>query len=289
MESVLPRSMRTPLALAATWMSGWLVMMLVMAIAGREVLRELDVFQVMELRSLIGFAMLWPLVHAAGGLRAMGTARLGQHVLRNVAHYAAQYCWLAALLLIPLAQVVAIEFTMPIWSAALAVALLGERMDRGKWIAVALGLAGVVAIVRPSASALDIGHLVALASAVGFSASVVLVKSLTRTDAAVKVSFWMLVVQSVLGLLPALQVWVWPSLVGWGWVSVVAFCGVYAHYCFARAMQFAPATVLVPMDFLRVPLTALAGWAIYAERVDAFTVVGIALILAGNLLNLRRR
>jgi drug/metabolite transporter (DMT)-like permease len=289
MESVLPRSMRTPLALAATWMSGWLVMMLVMAIAGREVLRELDVFQVMELRSLIGFAMLWPLVHAAGGLRAMGTARLGQHVLRNVAHYAAQYCWLAALLLIPLAQVVAIEFTMPIWSAALAVALLGERMDRGKWIAVALGLAGVVAIVRPSASALDIGHLVALASAVGFSASVVLVKSLTRTDEAVKISFWMLVVQGAIGLVPALQVWVLPSAVVWGWATVVSFCGVYAHYCLARAMAYAPATVLVPMDFVRVPLTAVLGWAVYGEAADAFTFAGVLLIFAGNLLNLRRR
>ena len=148
-------AMQTPLASlprAALWMSGWLFLMLVITVAGREAMRELNVFQVMELRALIGFVLLWPLVHAAGGLRAMGTARLGQHVLRNMVHYAAQYCWLAALLLIPLAQVVAIEFTMPIWSALLAVALLGERMDRTRWIAIAFGLAGVVAIVRPSVS-----------------------------------------------------------------------------------------------------------------------------------------
>jgi len=147
----------------------------------------------------------------------------------------------------------------------------------------------VVAIVRPSATTIEPGQLVALASALGFAASVVLVKSLTRTDAAIKISVWMLVVQSVIGLLPALHVWAWPTPAAWGWVAVVAFCGVYSHYCFARAMQHAPATVLVPMDFLRVPLTALAGWAIYGERVDAMTVVGVLLILAGNLLNLRRR
>jgi drug/metabolite transporter (DMT)-like permease len=284
--------MQTPLASlprAMLWMSGWLSLMLVMAVAGRQAQRELDLFQLMELRSLLGFVMLWPLVRAAGGLRAMGTARLGQHVLRNVVHYAAQYCWFAALLLIPLAQVVAIEFTMPIWSAALAVALLGERMDRGKYAAIALGLAGVVVIVRPAADAIDPGQLIALVASVGFAASVVLVKSLTRTDAAVKISFWMLVVQSLIGLVPALRVWTWPSAEIWAWVAVVAFCGVYAHYCFARAMQHAPATVLVPMDFLRVPLTALVGWAIYGERIDALTVVGVLLILAGNLLNLRRR
>ena len=278
----------TSLSRAALWMSGWLSLMLVIAIAGREALRGLHVFQVMELRSLIGFAMVWPLVHASGGWRAMGTARPGQHVLRNVVHFGAQYCWFAALLMIPLAQVVAIEFTMPIWSAALAVALLGERMSGRKWTAVGLGLVGVAVIVRPRAGDVDAGQLIALASALGFAVSVVLVKSLTRTDAAVAISFWMLVVQSVIGLVPALVVWRWPSAAAWGWVGVVAFCGTYSHYCFARAMQHADATVVVPMDFLRVPLTALVGWQLYAERLDLFTALGVGLILAGNALNLVR-
>ena len=177
---------------------------------------------------------------------------------------------------------------MPLWTALLAVLLLGERLDRFKLLAVALGLAGVAVIVRPSTAGLNPGQLIALAAALGFAVSVVLVKSLTRTDAAIVVSFWMLVVQSVLGLLPALWLWRWPSPAVWGWVVVVAFCGTFSHYCFARAMQHAEATVVVPMDFLRVPLTAAAGWAIYAERVDLFTLAGVGLILGGNLLNLRQ-
>jgi drug/metabolite transporter (DMT)-like permease len=242
----------------------------------------------MELRSVIGMLMLWPLVRAAGGLAAMRTTRLKQHVLRNGVHYAAQYGWMAALLLIPLAQVVAIEFTMPIWAALLAVVFLGERMNGTKVAAIALGLAGVWVIVRPDHTGLNPGQLIALVAAVGFAVSVVLVKSLTRTDAAVVVSFWMLVVQSLIGLVPALLLWRWPSAAAWGWVLVVAFCGTYSHYCFARAMQHAPATVLVPMDFLRVPLSAAAGWAVYQERVDVFTVAGVVLILGANLLNLRK-
>ena len=245
-------------------MAGWLTLMVVIAVAGREATRELSVFQVMLLRSVLGLGMLWPLIHAAGGMQAMKTQRLPQHVARNVVHYAAQYGWFVALTLIPLAQVVALEFTMPIWSAALAVAFLGERMNRWKVLAVVL------------------------AAAVGFAVSVVLVKSLTRTDTAIQVSFWMLVVQSVIGLVPALLVWQWPSAQVWGWVVVVAFCGTFSHYCFARAMQHADATVVVPMDFLRVPLTAAVGWAVYAERVDLFTALGVALIIGGNLLNLRR-
>lgn len=277
---------------AALWMAGWLTLMVVIAVAGRQAMRELSVFQIMLMRSTLGIALLWPVIHAAGGLAAMRSQRLPQHGLRNVVHYAAQYGWFAALGLIPLAQVVSIEFTMPIWSAALAVAFLGERLNRGKLLAVALGLAGVAVIVRPWAGTATAsagqGQLIALAAALGFAVSIVLVKSLTRTDRAETLSFWMLVMQSAIGLLPALWVWRWPSAQTWGWVLLVAFCGTYSHYCFARAMRHAEATVVVPMDFLRVPLTALAGWAVYSEQVDLFTVLGVALILAGNLLNLRR-
>ena len=270
-------------------MAGWLTLMLVIAIAGREATRELSVFQVMLLRSAIGLALIAPLVRAAGGLAALRTQRLRDHALRNIVHYAAQYGWLAALTMIPLAQVVAIEFTMPIWTVLLAAAFLGERISAAKTIAVALGLVGVTLIVRPGgAGGVEPGQFVALAAALGFAVSVVMVKSLTRSDGAVVIIFWMLVLQSLLGLIPALATWRWPSPAAWGWVLLVAFCGTYSHYCMARALAHADATVVVPMDFLRVPLTALAGWLIYAERLDLLTVLGAALILGGNLLNTRR-
>ena len=285
----MPAATEASIPRAAGWMAGWLTLMVVIAVAGREAARELSVFQVMLLRSTLGMAMLWPLVRAAGGLAAVRTGQLPRHVLRNAVHYAAQYGWFVALTLIPLAQVVAIEFTMPIWSAVLAVAFLGERMNGRKWFAVLLGLVGVAMIVQPRAGQLDAGQLIALASALGFAVSIVLVKSLTRTDAAVTISFWMLVVQSAIGLVPALVVWQWPSATAWAWVVVVAFCGTYSHYCFARAMQHADATVVVPMDFLRVPLTALVGWLAYSEGLDVFMALGVGLILAGNVLNLLRR
>ncbi|MCZ4314335.1 DMT family transporter [Comamonadaceae bacterium G21597-S1] len=273
---------------AVPWMAGWLGLMVVMAISGRQATRELDVFQVMEVRSLIGLLMLAPLVHAAGGLRAMRTARPGLHLVRNTVHYGAQYAWLYALTLIPLAQLVALEFTMPIWTLLLAAAFLGESLNRWKAAAVALGVIGVVLIVRPAQAGVSPGQAIALAAAVGFAVSVIFVKLLTRTEDATRIMFWMLIVQSVLGAWPALATWRWPSPTVWGWLVVIAFCGTFSHYCMARAMRHAQATVIVPMDFLRVPLTALAGWAIYAEQIDLLMVAGTGLILAGNLLNLRR-
>jgi drug/metabolite transporter (DMT)-like permease len=269
-------------------MAGWLLLMVVMAVAGRQATRELDVFQVMEVRSLIGLLLLAPLVYAAGGLRAMRTARPGLHMLRNTVHYGAQYAWLYALTLIPLAQLVALEFTMPIWTLLLAAAFLGEPLHRWKVAAVALGVVGVVLIVQPAQAGVSPGQAIALAAAVGFAVSVTFVKLLTRSEDATRIMFWMLVVQSVLGLWPALATWRWPSPPVWGWLIVIAFCGTFSHYCMARAMRHAQATVIVPMDFLRVPLTALAGWAVYAERIDLLMVLGTGLILVGNLLNLRR-
>lgn len=276
------------LRLALPWMAGWLTLMTVIAVAGREATRTLSVWQVMEMRSLIGLLLLYPLVRAAGGYRAMRTTRLRQHAVRNTVHYVAQAGWFAALTMIPLAQVVAIEFTMPIWTAVIAAAFLGERIDRAKVVAIALGLVGVGLIVRPAASGLSAGQLIALGAAVGFAVAVTMTRSLARTDNATVIMFWMLAVQSLLGIVPAVLTWRTPGAGVMGWVLVVAFCGTFSHYCLAQAMRHAEATMVVPIDFLRVPLTALAGWAIYAERLDLLTVTGTALILAGNLANLRR-
>jgi drug/metabolite transporter (DMT)-like permease len=125
---------------AALWMAGWLALMLIVAVAGREALRDLNVFQVMELRSTLGLCMLYPLVRINGGFAAMRTARPLQHLGRNLLHYSAQLGWFFALTLIPLGQVVAIEFTMPIWTAILAASFLGERVTVWKAAAIALGL-----------------------------------------------------------------------------------------------------------------------------------------------------
>ena len=268
-------------------MAGWLALMLIVAVAGRETTRELNVFEIMEARSVLGFFMLLPLVRMNGGFAAMRTSRPLQHIGRNLIHYAAQLGWLFALTLIPLGQVVSIEFTMPIWTAILASSFLGERMTVWKIAAIVLGIVGVIVIVRPETGQINLGQLIALAAAVGFGISVAMMKSLTRTESTVAVIFWMLVIQSAVGFFPSLHVWKWPSAYAFGWIVVIAFCGTFSHYCMARAMLHADATVVLPMDFLRVPLTAIAGWLIYSERLDAFTVLGAALILTGNLLNLK--
>jgi drug/metabolite transporter (DMT)-like permease len=273
--------------MAALWMAGWLALMLVVVVAGREATRELNVFQITEVRAIFGFLMLYPLVRLNGGFATMKTSRPLQHIGRNLIHYGAGLGWFFALTLIPLGQVVSIEFTMPIWTAILAASFLGERITVWKISAIVLGVVGVIVIVRPVTGEINPGQLIALAAAVGFGISVAMMKSLTRTENTLAIIFWMQVIQFAAGFFPSLYVWQWPTAAVWGWMVVIAFCGTFSHYCMARAMLYADATVVLPMDFLRVPLTAAAGWLIYSERLDIFTVLGAALILTGNLLNLK--
>src|SRR5205807_5436421 len=158
-----------------------------MAVAGRETTRELNVFQIMEIRSVLGFFLLYPMIRRHGGFAKLTTSRLPQHVARNLIHYGAQLGWFFALTLIPIGQVVAIEFTMPIWTAILAAMFLGERMTIWKFGAIMLGVVGVVMIVRPAAGEINQGQLIALAAAVGFGVSIAIVKSLTRTEQTVTI------------------------------------------------------------------------------------------------------
>jgi drug/metabolite transporter (DMT)-like permease len=116
-----------------------------------------------------------------------------------------------------------------------------------------------------------------------------MVKSLTRTESVVRIIFWMLMIQSVIGAVPAFLEWRNPPLALWPWIVVIAFTGMFSHFCLARALTYADATIVSPMDFLRLPFTALLGWLAYSENVDTLTITGAALILLGNLVNLRRR
>lgn len=121
-----------------------------------------------------------------------------------------------------------------------------------------------------------------LGAAVTFGISLVMVKSLTRTDNVVRIIFWMLIIQSVIGILPAIYVWKTPSAGLWPWILLIAFTGSCSHYCLAKALAHADATLVSPIDFLRVPLSALIGWLLYHEQVDVWTAAGAVLILGAT-------
>lgn len=279
----------TKTAEAAFWMAGWLTATLAMTVAGRELATGLPVVVLMFFRSVFATLVLGIIIFGFQGGRPARTRRLGLHIVRNCFHYVAQFCWFWALALIPLAQVISIEFTLPIWTAILATIFLGEKLTPRRIAAIASGFIGVLVIMRPGIVPPELGQLIALAAALGFGVSVTMTKSLTRTDSPLTVIFYMFFIQIFIGAIPTWLQWQWPEAHQWPWLVIVATAGTFSHFCLTKAMSLADATVVLPMDFLRVPLTALAGLVLYDEPITRWLLLGAALILAGNLFNLAPR
>lgn len=272
---------------AALWMVGTLSSFSLLAVATRELSADYSAVQILFFRNTVSLAIMLPVVAAIGWSR-MRSRYTRLHVVRNVIHLAASLGWYQGIAVLPLAQVFAIEFTAPFWVALMAVILLGERMNRGRATALIFGLAGMLIILRPGFSEFNIGSLYVLGAAIGFAATHIATKRLTGTDTVVMVLFWMVAIQFPISAVAAVFSW---SALSWGmvpWALLVGATGLSAHYCMTRALHLADATVVIPMDFMRLPLIAIVGFAVYSERFDAFVLIGALVMFSGNYVSIRR-
>jgi drug/metabolite transporter (DMT)-like permease len=275
-----------PLTTAALWMAGALFSFILMAVGARELSADLGTFQILFFRSLIGLVVVL-IILGRSGMRTVASTHIRLHLVRNLSHYAGQFGWFYGIAFIPLAEVFAIEFTVPVWTALLATILLGERLTRVRVAAIALGLAGVLLILRPGMAVVHPAAIAVLLGAVAYGVSHTLTKKLSGYDRPMTILFYMTLMQLPLGLVPSLFDWTTPSLSMWPWLIVVGLTALSAHYCMTRAFLLADATVVVPLDFLRLPLVAVLGFLFYGESIEWFVFAGAILILAGNLLNIR--
>lgn len=272
---------------AALWMVGTLSSFSLLAIATRELSADYSAFQIVFFRNTVGLAIMLPVVTAIGWSR-MRSRNLRLQAVRNIMHLAASFGWYQGIAVLPLAEVFAIEFTAPFWVALMAVILLGERMNRARAIAIIFGLTGMLIILRPGFSSFSIGSLYVLGAAIGFAGTHIATKRLTGTDTVVMVLFWMVLIQFPISAVAAVFAW---SALSWGmvpWALVVGATGLSAHYCLTRALHLADATVVVPLDFMRLPLIAIVGFAVYSEALDAFVLIGALIMFSGNYVSLRR-
>jgi drug/metabolite transporter (DMT)-like permease len=280
--STLPVAMR-----GALWMVGALVSFSIMAVSVRELLHSMGSFEILFIRSFMSLAILLLLLPRRG-LAALRTRHFGLHVLRNVFHFGGQYAWVYAISLLPLATVFAIEFTMPVWAAVLAMIFLGERLNQGRIVMLALGIAGVFVMLRPGMAVIQPAALVMLLGAFAYASTMIATKRLSGHDSAFAILFYMAVIQLPLGLVPALPQWIWPGMRDLPWVIALGAVGLTAHYCMTRAFRIADAMVVVPIDFLRLPLIAVVGVLFYSEPLELSIMLGAAVIFAGTFYSIRR-
>ena len=273
---------------AALWMLGAIASFSAMAVAGRAVSHALDTFEIMTYRSLVGIVVLWVILTLTGQWRQVTRRSFGTHVVRNAAHFTGQNLWFYAVTAIPLAQVFALEFTSPIWVVLLSPLILGEPLTRLRLMSVLAGFVGILIVARPSPDTISPGLIAAASSAVFFALSVMYTRLLTRTETMLCIMFWLTLMQAVFGVI--FSAWdgdmVAPSAQTLPWLVLIGLAGLLAHYCLTSALAIAPATVVVPIDFVRLPTIAIVGMLLYGEALDAWVFVGATVIFAANYANI---
>ena len=277
-------------------MTGALLSFSISALAIRALGKQLNTFEILTIRSGLGLLVLLIVVLAQPALRKELAPRyMGYHLTRNTTHFVGQFSWALAVTLLPFATVFALEFTTPAWVALLAALVLGERMTKSRLGSVVLGFLGVLVIVRPGFASFQPNALLVLFAAFTFAISLIVTTQLTNRVSTFAIIFWMNLMQLPMAL-------AWPAVVAaTGGPSLFVFrlgadlllptlalgvVGLTSHYCLTQAFRSGDATVVVPLDFLRIPLIALVGWMFYGESLDGFVFLGAGLIICGVLWNL---
>ena len=273
---------------AVAFMTGAIASFSAMAVAGREVSFELDTFEIMMYRSFVGIALVLALGWYFGTLGQITRRHMGTHFTRNIAHFTGQNLWFYAVTVIPLTHLFALEFTSPLWVLLLSPMVLGERLTRMRVLAAVMGFVGILIITRPWEYGISFGITTAALSAVAFAWTTLMTKKLTRTESVTCVLFYLTVMQAVFGVICAgydgdIAI---PSLTALPYVMVIALCGLLAHFCITSALSLAPATVVIPVDFARLPVIAVIGMLAYGEALDILVLAGAVLIFVGNYSNI---
>ncbi|MHA3977317.1 DMT family transporter [Halovulum sp. GXIMD14794] len=259
-----------------------------MAVAGRALAGQHDTFEILFFRSLIGIGIVLAVGGLAGSLGEINTRQIRLHGLRNIFHFSGQCLWFFAVMSIPLGQLFALEFTSPLWVALTAPLVLGETWRPVRGIAAVIGFAGILLVARPDTIVLSPGVVAAILCSFGFAATMLVTKILSRWNSVTCILFWLVVFQSIFGGITAgLDGHITlPTAASLPWLVVVGCTGLFAHWCLTNALKRAPASIVSPMEFLRLPAMAFTGYLLYAEPLEPAVFVGGTLVLAANLLNI---
>ena len=254
----------------------------VMHVGVRHVTQSIHPFEAAFFRNVFGLLVLAPsfITH---GLRPLRTRRFGLHCVRAALNVVAMLCFFYALSITPVVLVLALAFTAPLFTAVLAVLLLGERIRARRLTAIVVGFAGTLLIIRPGLQPMELGPALVLVSAAVWGYVMILIKSLTRTDSAVTITAYMVLLMSPMTLVCALFVWTWPTGSELAVLAVIGVAGTIAQMCMTHSLRMAETMVVLPFDFTKLVWGALFAWILFGEVMDGWTLLGSLVIFAGGL------
>jgi len=271
------------------WMVGGVFCLTSMAVAGKEISLQIDTFEILFFRSVIGVSIILFFLIRKNLLKEINLKEIRTHMKRNIAHFTGQNLWLYALASITLAEVTSLEFTMPIWIVLFSFLMLNEKLNKYKILSVLIGLVGVLITVRPDIESINLGIVAAAISAVVFALTNIYTRRLTSTESTLTILFFLTTIQLVFGLVASLidGKLDLPTTENIAWIVVIGFAGLGAHFCITTALSLAEPTVVAPIDLLRLPIVVLIGVVFYSEPGDIFIYIGAGLIIFANFINLK--
>lgn len=267
-------------AKGAWWMIAAAAALTAMAVCIRY-LPAYSVLLMIFLRNVINLFLMAPSLIRQGNA-VFKTNRLSTHALRNLFLYSGNVAWFFGVTQIALADVAALQFTSPLFTAIIAAAFLGERIGGHRMVAILVGFAGALIIIQPGIIPVNIGTLSILLAAFLYSCAHVVTKRLSDTESGSTVVFYMSVTILIYSAIPAFFVWETPT-----WADMPAMLGLgitgYAtHYCITRSLAVGDASFVIVFDFMRLPFSALLGWMLFTEILDVWTVAGALIIFAAG-------
>ena len=267
---------------AGIWMSISAVTYVVSIAIGRYIAPDIEVFQIAFLRNAFAVLFMMPWLMKVG-IGAMRPNQIGRHILRGFMSSANVTLLFAAVALIPIADMSAINFLQPVIGAAIAGLVLGEVVSRARWIAIIAGFAGALIMIRPGFAEFNIGIAFALGSGVAGALVSIMIKTLVRRDPPDTIAAWLFVTQTLILLIPTIIVWKNPTLEQWILFAVIGFMSVILQRTYNRGIQAADVSVAMPFNFTRLIWAALLGWIVFAEFPDIWTWVGGTVIFAASV------
>ena len=269
-------------ALGIAWMLGFIVNISIMAISIRELSLKYSSFEIQNFRNIFSIIVIFLILMVTKNIQ-LNTFQLKNNFIRNIFHFIGQSAWTWGLTVLPLAIVFSLEFTMPIWAVIIAIVVLKEKITLNKIFFLIIGLIGTLIIFMPDTKYIGFYNIIVLCSAITYAIAHNFTKKLTRTDSILSILFFMSIIQLPFSLIGSFIIGNihYNIMMEIPLIILLTITSLLAHYSLSSALKYSDASVVLPIDYIRLPLIVFIGWYYYDEIISTNVVIGSILIIFG--------
>lgn len=253
----------------------------------RHVTETVHPFELVFFRNLFAFFFVLPMMWRVG-LSVFKTNRPWLHVGRAGLNTVNMLVWFTAISLAPLADVVALGFSAPIFTTLLSIFILKEVVGIRRWAAIGIGFSGTLIVLQPGFDTVSTGHGLALGASMLWAGVLLIIKTMSKTESSLTIVAYMSVLMTPMALIPALFVWEWPTWTELGWLAMIGVCGGAGQYFLAQSFHEADISAVMPFDFAKLIWVAAIAYLIFGEVPALATWFGGAIIFISGLYIARR-